>query len=404
MDQLSPCIPKFNRKTGTKRSSTLKPRDPLSALVDTQEIWIHASKSARHGAICALAQRLLEQRPDLGLVLTSSTLEFTISDPRIQILNDFNDTTQSRAQFFRSFAPHIVIWVGGHLSSSQLTTFQGPNTLSILADAKEDGFAIRKLSFLPNPDKRLLGYFDLIVPVDAETKDTLTRLGVADETMPYTGPMQASALLPSGEGKQITIDTGNRQAWFAAELHADERPLVLKAHHSVLRQSHSTLLLLAAHSNAEVEALKSLAQEHRLRAATLDPEQTPDSNTQVGIFLCGAEEISALYRAASVSFIGHSLLSSLRGRSATQAAAVGSAICYGPNSADFAETYRTLAQVGGARMVNDAQSLGQAVVHMLTASTAAAMALNTWSALTEGAEITDAIVDLALNHLDDIGV
>ena len=55
-------------------------------------------------------------------------------------------------------------------------------------------------------------------------------------------------------------------------------------------------------------------------------------------------------------------------------------------------------------MINDADSLAQAVGHMLTASNAATMALNAWSVMTEGAEITDHIVDLALGHLDEIGI
>lgn len=388
------------------QEAPLKPHSDHSALTENAALWIHASECANHGSITALVQRVLEQRPDLEIVITSSKTNFEFQDLRIHVVNAFSDTSQARSNFFASYAPHIVIWVGGYLSASVLTTFQGPNTMSLLADASADGFALRRLSFLPNPDKRLLGYFDKIIPIDQNAQETLTRLGVDAERMPIYGGMQSTPLLNQDgvDMTALTIKTGNRLTWYAANLHPNEINVVLSAHAQIVRQSHSTLLLLSARTTEDAAAYHNHISAHNLRCSILNPDSLPDPNVQVAIVLCDVDQDIALHRAAAVSFLGHSLVAGLRGSSPAPAAAVGSALCYGPNSSDYATLYSKLAHVGGARMVNDADTLAQAVGHMLTASTAAAMALSAWTTLTDGAEITDMILDLALGHLDDIGV
>lgn len=384
----------------------LKPRSHHTALVENTALWIHASECANHGSIVALVQRVLEQRPDLEIVITSSHIDFQFQDTRIHVLNGFSDTSQTRSSFFASHAPHVVIWVGGYLSASVLTTFQGPQTLSLLVDACAQGFALRRLSFLPNPDKRLLGYFDKVIPIDPNAQDTLTRLGVDAERMPMCGALQSTPLLDqdNDETTAFTIKTGNRLTWYAANHHPDEIHIILSAHEQIVRQSHSTLLLLAARNDQEAEEYQRHISAHNLRSSVLDPDSLPDQNVQVAIVICSKDQDIALHRAAAVSFLGQSLGTGMRGSSPAPAAAVGSALCYGPNSSDYGALYSKLAHVGGARMVNDADTMAQAVGHMLTASTGAAMALSAWTVLTEGADITDFILDLALGHLDDIGV
>ncbi len=386
--------------------STLKQPDSITTLPDNSAIWIYVSEYARHGAVSGLVHRILEQRPDLSLVLTSTHITFEYQDARITVLNDFQETTQTRSQFFASFAPHVVIWVGGSLSHAMMSTFQGPETCAILADAHADGFALRKMAFLPNPDKRTLQSFDAIFPIDQAAQNTLAKLGIVPEKLTACGAMQASIALDQSQEQndQEPLRIGSRNCWYAAQLSPDELPSILRAHQNILRLSHSTLLLLAAQSEGHATEIAHTLSTFNLRGVILEADSPPDANIQVGIHICDRGDDIALYRAASVSFLGHSLLSGQRGTSPTQAAAVGSANCYGPNSSDHSELYSKLAQVGGARMVNDADSLAQAVGHMLTASNAATMALNAWSVMTEGAEITDHIVDLALGHLDEIGI
>ncbi|MEO0504381.1 MAG: 3-deoxy-D-manno-octulosonic acid transferase, partial [Pseudomonadota bacterium] len=57
---------------------------------------------------------------------------------------------------------------------------------------------------------------------------------------------------------------------------------------------------------------------------------------------------------------------------------------------------------GGARIVNDASSLGLAVSQMIAPDRAAHMAMAGWDILTEGAESLDRIVSHVQQHLDRV--
>ncbi len=83
------------------------------------------------------------------------------------------------------------------------------------------------------------------------------------------------------------------------------------------------------------------------------------------------------------------------------ACALGSAILFGPNVRQHMEIYAALEQAGAAHRVRDARSLGAGVVSLLAPDIAATMALAGWQFVTEGAHLTDQVIDLIQDHLDE---
>ncbi|NOR32353.1 MAG: 3-deoxy-D-manno-octulosonic acid transferase, partial [Sulfitobacter sp.] len=100
------------------------------------------------------------------------------------------------------------------------------------------------------------------------------------------------------------------------------------------------------------------------------------------------------------SFLGSSLHSGPGGCDPFEAAALGSAVLYGPKVRRFLPSYTRLAAEGAARIVNDATALGTAVSRLIAPDQAAVMAHAGWDVISRGAALTDKVIDLVQETLD----
>ena len=83
-----------------------------------------------------------------------------------------------------------------------------------------------------------------------------------------------------------------------------------------------------------------------------------------------------------------------------QPAALGSAILYGPNIGRHLHAYSRLAEAGAARIVRDTDTLTTALKQLVAPDRAAAMSLAAWEIVSEGAQVSDRIMDLIQDALD----
>ena len=98
------------------------------------------------------------------------------------------------------------------------------------------------------------------------------------------------------------------------------------------------------------------------------------------------------YRIASVSFVGGSLVE-VGGHNPFEPALLGSAILFGPHVRNFVDGYRRLSDAGAAVLVRSEPELAEALVATIAPDRAAEMAAAAWAACSEGAEVTDAVLD-----------
>ena len=125
----------------------------------------------------------------------------------------------------------------------------------------------------------------------------------------------------------------------------------------------------------------------------------PEDSTQV-LVAEDPGDMGLFYRVAPVSFLGSSLVADHGGGDPFEAAALGSAVLYGPNVRRFLPAYSRLAATGAARIVNDAVALGTAVSRLIAPDQAATMAHAGWDVVSEGAAQTDRVTDLIIDALD----
>ncbi len=110
-------------------------------------------------------------------------------------------------------------------------------------------------------------------------------------------------------------------------------------------------------------------------------------------------EMGLWYRIASVSFVGGSL-AEVGGHNPFEPALLGSAILHGPHVRNFADGYARLGQADAAVLVRDADGLAAALTYAISPERAARMAAAAWDAMSDGAEVTDRVLDVLGEYLD----
>jgi 3-deoxy-D-manno-octulosonic-acid transferase len=232
----------------------------------------------------------------------------------------------------------------------------------------------------------------------------LEALGLNPARIDETAPLQAGGLtLPCSDADLIELSRtlAARPVWLAGNLQADEVETVLVAHRQAIRFSHRLLLVLHPSHNDLVESVRGRISEFGFRMIDWSSGAEPDDTTQV-LLAPDPADLGLFYRIAPVSFMGSSLVPGYNGRNPFEAATLGSAVLYGPNVRRYMPFYSRLAKAGAARIVKDAETLAAAVTRLIAPDQAAAMAHAGWDVVSQGADLTDRVIELVNNTLDDL--
>ncbi len=380
-----------------------RPLRPVGELV-----WIHAAERDNLIAVFDLAARLCASRDGLNVLITQPTE--APQAPRDafpdewEILFDAlpSDHPDSVTDFLDHWAPDTCLWIWGALRPNLILKSASRGCPMILLDADAKGFDGRRDRWLPDLTSHLLKHFSHVHVRSEAGRRRLKKIGFDPGKITITSPLVAGGrALPCSDSdlSDLSEAIGGRPAWFAACLAEQEIGVVLDAHRQALRHSHRLLLILNTANPDDAEEAKKYAADARLALVNWSNGQEPDETTQVMI----ADDVAdrgLFFRLAPVSFLGGSLVPDSRGCDPFEAAALGSAVLYGPRVGRFISSYSRLAAAGAARIVNDAAALGNAVSRLIAPDQAATMAHAGWDVISRGAELTDRITDLVQDALD----
>ena len=272
-----------------------------------------------------------------------------------------------------------------------------------LVDAAEADLERAARAWWPPVGRRPeLRRFDAALARDEAAARRLRRGGMAPEAISVAGSLQeGGGPLPCDEAELQTLAgaLAGRPVWLAAMTQPDEVASVLQAHRAAMRLSHRLLLILVPDRPEDGEAAAGAVAAANVPTARRAAGERPDDATQV--YLADTRgEMGLWYRLAPVTFMASSLEAGHGGRDPYEAAALGSAVVYGPNASDHLDAYARLVAAGAARRVSDATSLSAALSQMIAPDRAASMAEAGWAVVSAGAEVTDRITDLVLDTLD----
>jgi 3-deoxy-D-manno-octulosonic-acid transferase len=390
-------VPSSSRRaSGSERAFPDRPEGPL--------LWAHAADPDRIPALIQIAERAAAQRPGLSMLLTQSPgapcPDRIASCVLLQTVPD--ETSADCRTFLAHWRPDICIWHTGHLRPTLLSTARQDRIPMILVDAAENALQDSRMPWARRSERAALLGFQKIFAQSANTGRRLARMGVPPDQISVTGSLQeGGAALGYNESdhEHLSEVLVTRPVWLAAMIQPDEFPIVAEAHRQAIRAAHRLMMILVPDRPEHGDGMVASLDDQGLRYVRWSEGGVPGETTQV-LVADTHGEMGLWYRLAPVTFMGSSLTAGHGGRDPYEPAALGSAILYGPNVSHHAGAYARFSRAGAARPVRDAATLSAGVLRLNAPDQAAAMAQAAWEVATEGAEVTDKVLETVEEILD----
>lgn len=370
-------------------------------------LWIHAAEPDNMIAVLDLAARICSNRAGLSVLITQNDKAPAATvNPHQEHLILFDRTPgehpEAVAEFLAHWQPDTCLWIWGGLRPNLVLETAESGCPMLLIDGDSKGFDGRRDRWLPDVTGDLLKRFDTVLVRSPAGRKRLIQMGLPGSQIDVTSALMAGGhalTCVDSDLTDLSQALGGRPVWFAARVQPDEVDIVLTAHREALRLSHRLLLILNVADPDQAAEVALAAAEEGLTTIHWEAGGEPDDTTQVMV-VEDARDRGLFFRVAPVSFLGSSLVAGDDGCDPFEAAALGSAVLYGPRVHKFLASYSRLAAAGAARIVNDAAALGTAVSRLIAPDQAATMAHAGWDVISQGAELTDKVTDLVQDALD----
>lgn len=370
-------------------------------------LWIHCAEPDGYIAVQDLAQRQVASRPGLSVLISMDALPHDSATrdapPKdIYLTQICDEHPASVAAFLNHWVPDCMVWTWGGLRPNLILATADRACPMFLVNAEDTGFDGRRERWLPDVARNLLPLFSTVMVRTPATARRLVHLGLNKSDIEVTTALQAGGqalLCNESDLADLAATCVGRAIWFANGVHQEELPTILAAHRQALRLSHRLLLIIRPTGNLTPKDALGQIKRQEFRVLSWDDGNYPDETTQV-LVSEDPRDIGLFYRMAPVSFLGGSLVAGRDGVDPLEAAALGSAVLYGPRVGRHLQSYSRLAAAGAARIINDSAALGMAVSRLVAPDQAAIMAHAGWEVISEGALLMDRITDLVQDALD----
>ena len=369
-------------------------------------IWLriaaNAGADAAPGA-ALLIRRLARMRPGIALFVTAPPAIAAALPETVIRFDPPEDDPASAHLVLARWRPDLIVLLGNDLPAGLISAAAQARIGVMLADAHVAHHAPQRGFLARQVQRALLARIGRISVRDAESSAALVRLG-ADPMRIELGGVLAEPPEPlhcsEAERASIAALVRTRPVWLAAAVPEAEMATVLAAHAHAQRHAHRMLLILAPDASETGAALAERLEAEGWAAARRTLEGEPDENTD--IFLADdPAEYGLWYRIAPVTYLGGTLSGATgHARSPLEAAALGSAVVHGHQTAPFAAEFARLDDARATRTVYDAHSLGEALSDLMAPDRAAVLAHNAWVVTSSGAGAAEALARAILAELD----
>ncbi len=332
-------------------------------------VWIHAVSAGETIAIAPVILRLLDEFPQLPVLVTTMTP--TGSEQVQRLLGgkvahcyapyDFDFAVD---RFLAAVQPKLALFVETELWPVWLRRLERMGTPAMLINARLSEKSMQgyqKVSALTRPMLDRLTLIACQYPAHARRFEAL---GVSKERIRTLGSVKFDLELPQDlqarlDRWRIELGLADRPVWLAASTHAGEDEIVLAAHKRVLQVQADAVLIVVPRHPERFEAVAALAgPEARRLSRSDDAADRVTTNVIVGDTM---GDVSALLGLSSIAFIGGSLVPS-GGHNPVEAAIHGQSIVMGPHRFNFEQVCESFARAGCLHLVEGADGIAGQVL------------------------------------------
>ncbi len=372
------------------RAGAPRPEGPL--------IWLHAASIGEAQSVLVLIERLLGQRSDLSVLLTTGTVTSArLMGERLPARARHQFVPLDRRTWVRAFLDHwrpdAALWVESELWPNMILETAARGIPMALVNARLSQTAHASWRRARKSAARLLAAFDIVLAQDEVTASRLRDLGAGEVAVTGTlkfaaAPLPADAAALAGMKSQL----GDRPCWLAASVHPGEAEAVARVHLGLRGARPDLLTLVVPRHPARAPDFAAVMAQAGLTTAFRSAGEAPSGDVYIADTV---GELGLFYRLAPVCFIGGSLVPH-GGQNLLEAAQLDCAVVHGPNMQNFQTVATEMAAAGGCMEIAHAAGLAGAIEALLDDP---ARRTDLTAAARDMADAKGAVLDLALARL-----
>ncbi len=324
-----------------------RPKGPL--------VWLHAVGLGEVLALRGLITSMARQQPELSFLITStarSSGQVIGTNLPANTQHQFLplDAPKYLHRFLEHWQPDLSIWSEQDLWPNAILMSAKRGIPIGLVNARITAASFERRKYGRALYTAMLSRMSLIAAQEQDTATRLTALGATNVRV--TGSLKSAAPPLSVDETELTslkTHLKDRKIWLAASTHPADEAEAIAAQATLFAQDPAQLLILAprdTHRAAEIGTALSAANLPYCQRSTAS---TPTS--EHAVYLADTYgEMGLWYRLAEAALIGGGF-DDIGGHNPWEAAALGAAILYGPNTANFKADYAQLLEAQAAHNV-----------------------------------------------------
>lgn len=361
----------------------MRPAGPL--------IWLHAPSAESLPGMAELGRRLVED-DGVAVLLTAPDLA---PQTGLVVQEAPPDIPADLREFLNYWSPSVIVTAEGEVRPALLHEAAARKLPVLMVEGREPRLMADREGWYPGLIRAALADCVQIHLTDATAHRVFRKAGADASQLRITGKLEKAALnLPYLEAERAALAglLAGRPVWLAIAVPQAEEDAIITAHRQALALSHRLLLILVPQDLDRSTVLADrLEQSEGWQVARRSLEEEPDP--EVCVFIPDQPgETGLWYRLAPVTFLGGSLLGEGCSRDPLEPATTGSAILFGPRTGPHRAAYARLGPSLAARMVASVEDLSNGLSDLLSPDRAARQAHAAWEVISEGTEVTEAIL------------
>jgi 3-deoxy-D-manno-octulosonic-acid transferase len=374
-EPLTPWLLKQRQAKGKEDPARLGERlgRPSQERGDRPLVWMHGASVGETLSQLPLIDRLGQERPDIGVLVTSGTTTSAAMLAHrlpLDVLHQYAplDTPAAVSGFLDHWRPDLAIFVEGEIWPNLLLGAKARGVRLALLSARITERSAAGWRRLPASAAKVFGAFDLVLPQDEGSASRLRSLGARVDgrlNLKLTG-----APLPGDPKALATVEAQahGRPLLLAASTHTSDDAAVLQAFAAADPERRALLVIVPRHTERGV-GIAALARSCGF-SVTLRSRMEPFGDGQVHV-ADTLGELGVWFRVARGAYIGGGMEQRIGGHNPLEAARLGCPVISGPEVRNWTEVYAALDAAGGAVIVRNAAELGAAFARMLNDPNAA---------------------------------
>ena len=332
------------------------------------DVWIHAVSVGEVNAATPLVQRLLNEKRNLDILITTMT-----PTGAQQVIDTFGTQVRHRfapydypfaiRRFLDRFSPKLLVLMETEIWPNMIRLCHKRDIQVVMANVRlSERSAKGYRSILPLV-REGLNRISLFATQSEADRQNLLSLGVAKSKTHRTGSMKFEIKMPASVNEvahAVRRDwSPNRPVVVAGSTHEGEEDLLLCAFQSLLNDFPDLLLVIAPRHPERFEAVVKLVARQGFKASCRTMQSGAlDSAVQIQI-ADTMGELPVLYAAADIAVVGGSLIPirGIGGHNILEPCAVGVPVIFGRNMGNFLEISDIALSAGAGFQVGDTADL-----------------------------------------------